>query len=53
LPDLEIIASLAAALDIPLPSAPAREIFNEIGRHVEAFAGLAYESLGGGGQLLK
>ena len=53
LPDLEIIVALAAALDIPLPSAPAREIFNEIGRHVEAFAGLAYESLGGGGQLLK
>ncbi len=53
LPDLEIIDALAAALEVPLPPVPPAEVFGEMARQVEAFAGMTYESLGSGGQLLK
>jgi NADH-quinone oxidoreductase subunit G len=46
LPDLEIIARLAAALGVPLPAGSAAEIFREIGKQVQAFAGMNYETLG-------
>ncbi len=53
LPDLDIIAKLAAELEVPLTPAPAAGIFEEIGRQVDAFAGMTYESLGDSGQMLK
>ena len=53
LPGLEILARLASALDIPLPSRPASEVFEEIGRQVEAFSGMTYRTVGESGQLLR
>ncbi len=52
LPDLEIISRLAAALELGLPSTPVSQIFEEIGRRVEAFAGMTYATLSDSGQLL-
>ncbi len=53
LPDLEIIARLAAELGLTLSGASAEEVFCEIGKSVEAFAGMTWESVGNGGQLLR
>ena len=53
LPDLEIIARLAAELGLTLSGASAEEVFCEIGKSVEAFAGMTWESVGDSGQLLK
>ncbi len=53
LPGLSILDRLAAELALPMVPAPAREVFLEIGRSVQAFAGLTYESVGDTGQLLK
>ncbi len=53
LPDIEIIAQLAAELGIALPGASAEEVFREIGRSVEAFAGMTWQSVGESGQLLR
>ena len=53
LPDLEIITRLAAELGLTLSGASAEEAFGEIGKSVEAFAGMTWESVGNGGQLLR
>ncbi len=53
LPDLDILARLASELEIPLPAASAEEVFDEIGRSVEAFTGMTWETVGRSGQLLK
>jgi NADH-quinone oxidoreductase subunit G len=53
LPDLDILARLAAELNLSLPGASAEQIFEEIGRSVEAFAGMTWQSIGKSGQLLK
>ncbi len=53
MPDLEILARLASALGIPLESRPASKVFEEIGRQVEAFSGMTYQTVGDSGQLLK
>jgi len=52
LPDLDILARLAAELGLPLGTTPAREIFLQISQNVGAFAGMTYESVGDTGQLL-
>lgn len=52
LPDLEILARLAAAVKMPLPSTSAEEVFLEMTREVAAFARMTYESIGNGGQIL-
>jgi NADH-quinone oxidoreductase subunit G len=51
-PDLEILARLARELKIPLPSVPARVVFEEIAGQVSAFAGMTYDTVGDTGQLL-
>lgn len=53
LPDLEILARLAAELGLPLPGGSAELVFREIGIHVPAFAGMDYETIGDLGQMLK
>jgi NADH-quinone oxidoreductase subunit G len=53
LPDLEILARLAAALDKPLPASHPAEVFRAIGGRVPAFSGMSYDTLGDSGQLLK
>jgi NADH-quinone oxidoreductase subunit G len=53
LPDLEIFARLAKALDIPFSQISAADLFLEIGQQVEAFAGMTYATLGATGQLIK
>ncbi len=50
--ELEILGRLAAALDIDFPRTATAQVFEEIGRHVESFAGMTYETLGESGQLL-
>ncbi len=52
LPDLDILAGLAAELSLPVQRQSAREIFARIGQAVPAFAGMTYETLGDSGQLL-
>jgi predicted molibdopterin-dependent oxidoreductase YjgC len=52
MPDLEIITRLAAELGITLTGASAEEVFCEIGKSVEAFAGMTRESVGKTGQLV-
>jgi NADH-quinone oxidoreductase subunit G len=52
LPDLDIIALLAAELGVPVNTTPA-EAFEEIARSVGAFSGMTYATVGNGGQLLK
>lgn len=53
MPDLEIFARLARELKIPLPSAPAGVIFQEIGTQVNSFAGMTHDTVGATGQVLK
>jgi len=53
LPDLEILARFASELDIDLPGASEAEVFGEIGRSIQAFAGMTYSTVGSGGQLLR
>lgn len=53
LADLEIIARLAAKMDVLLPPLPAERIFEVIGSQVGAFAGMTYAALGDGGMQLK
>jgi NADH-quinone oxidoreductase subunit G len=53
LPDLDILTRLAAAMGVQMPPTLPGDVFEEIGREVEAFAGLTYESVGDTGQLLK
>ncbi len=53
LPELEILASLAAELDIPLYSSTAAEVFLELARNLEKYRGMSYSSLGEKGQVLK
>ncbi len=53
LPDLDILARLAAELGLPLKPASAREVFLEIGRDITAFAGLSFDSVGDKGQLIR
>jgi NADH-quinone oxidoreductase subunit G len=53
LPDLEIIAQLAAELGVPMLSVSAPEVFLEIAGNVEAFKGMTYETVGDTGQLIK
>jgi predicted molibdopterin-dependent oxidoreductase YjgC len=53
LPDLEIFARLAVALGLAAPSASAEQVFREIGTQVRAFAGMDYQTVANGGQMLK
>jgi len=53
LPDLEILARLAAELGVSVSGVSAREVFSEIGKSFEAFSDMTYETLGSGGELLK
>jgi NADH-quinone oxidoreductase subunit G len=53
LPDLDVLARLAEGLDVSLPGASAERVFEEIGRSVEAFAGMTWQTVGRIGQLLK
>ncbi len=52
LPGLEILARLAGELGISLPGTGARDVFEEIGKEIGAFAGMTYESLGETGRML-
>jgi NADH-quinone oxidoreductase subunit G len=52
-PDLDILANLASELNIPLAVSSAELVFEEIGRSVEAFAGMTWQTVGKSGQLLK
>jgi NADH-quinone oxidoreductase subunit G len=53
LPDLEILARLAAALGLPPADGSAAQVFREIGTKVRAFEGMDYDTVGDSGQLLK
>jgi NADH-quinone oxidoreductase subunit G len=53
LPDLEILARLAAELGISVSGATAEDVFCEIGKSFEAFAGMTWQTVGNSGQLLK
>ena len=53
LPDLEILALLAGELGIRGIGTSAEENFAEIGKSVEAFAGMTWQTVGKTGQLLK
>ena len=53
LPDLEIIGRLGSALDAPLPLPSPAEVFRALAERIPAFAGMSYETVGDGGQLLK
>ncbi len=53
LPDLEILSKVATELGAPLHYLSAEEAFVEIGKKIEAFAGMTYRTLGESGQLLK
>jgi NADH-quinone oxidoreductase subunit G len=53
LPDLEILARLAAELGLSLSGASAEEVFCEIGKSFEAFAGMTWQTVGKSGQMLK
>jgi NADH-quinone oxidoreductase subunit G len=52
LPDLEILTRLGLELGVALPGASAAEVFGEIGKTVEAFAGMTWQTVGSSGQLL-
>jgi predicted molibdopterin-dependent oxidoreductase YjgC len=52
LPGIEIFARIARELEMPHTASVPEAIFEEIGRRVESFAGMTYESVGGGGQLI-
>jgi NADH-quinone oxidoreductase subunit G len=53
LPDLEILARLAAELGVPVSGASAEEVFGEITRSVAEFSGMSWQSLGSTGQVIK
>ena len=53
LPDLDILARLAAALGVPPLEGSAGRVFGEIADEVPAFKGMTYESVGDSGRLLK
>ncbi len=53
LPDLEILARLAASLGVPLTDGSAAQVFRDIGTKVRAFEGMDYDTVGDCGQLLK
>ncbi len=53
LPDLDILARLAAASGSPLAGASAAQVFLEMASRVEAFASMNYDGVGESGQLLK
>jgi NADH-quinone oxidoreductase subunit G len=52
-PDLDILGDLASELEIRLDVSSAGLVFEEIGRSVEAFAGMTWQTVGKIGQLLK
>jgi NADH-quinone oxidoreductase subunit G len=52
LPDLEILSRLGTELGVPASSSSAPDVFREIGQSCEPFAGMTYETVGQGGQLL-
>lgn len=52
LADLDILAKLASSLDSDLPALSAEQVFEEIGRNVDAFSGMTWQSLGTNGQLI-
>ncbi len=52
LPDLEILARLGAALNIPFRSSLAEEVFQELAEAETPFAGMSYASIGELGQLI-
>jgi NADH-quinone oxidoreductase subunit G len=53
LPDLAIIARLAAALGEDLQADSPGQVFAELAARVPAFAGMDYQTIGGQGQMLK
>jgi len=53
LPDVDILVQLAQELGISVPGTAADQIFAEIGQTVEAFAGMTWQTVGSGGQVLK
>jgi NADH-quinone oxidoreductase subunit G len=53
LPDVDILTRLAGELSVSLPGDSAEQIFEEVGRSVEAFAGMTWRTVGKIGQLLK
>ena len=53
LPDLEILARLAAELGAPVSRASAQDVLREIGQSVGLFAGMTWQTVGASGQLLK
>jgi len=53
LPGLDILAKLARELELPLPPDPAEVVLEEMGQHVDAFAGMTSDSVGDTGELLK
>ena len=53
LPDLEILARLAAALGLPPRPPEAEATFAELARAVAAFSGLSYASVGASGESLR
>ena len=53
LTDLDILARLSDELGLSLPHLPASEIFLELSRSAEAFAGMTYDTVGDTGQLLR
>jgi NADH-quinone oxidoreductase subunit G len=52
LPDLDILARLAAELGVSLAGDSAERVFAEITHSVGAFAGLTWQTIGSGGQML-
>jgi NADH-quinone oxidoreductase subunit G len=52
LPDLDILAMLVAELGMAVNADSPEQIFSEIGRAVEAFAGMTWQTVGSNGQLL-
>ncbi len=53
LSDLDILGALAAGLGLPTAPASASEVFSEMARHLEAFSGMAFETVGSSGQTLR
>jgi NADH-quinone oxidoreductase subunit G len=53
LPDLDILAMLAAEAGVSLPAGPPADMFRQLGLSVAAFAGMTYETVGDHGQLIQ
>ncbi len=53
LPDLEILAMLAAEVGVAMPPSQATEVFAELSRKVEAYAGMTHASVGDSGQPIR